>query len=44
VTDTVVISPDKQFKKLSVLSVADTIAKELRHPTSSNNPLITNIA
>ncbi|HXS14704.1 MAG TPA: ribose-phosphate pyrophosphokinase [Candidatus Saccharimonadales bacterium] len=44
VTDTVSISLDKQFKKLIVLSVADMIAKELHRPTSSNNPLITNIA
>ena len=40
VTDTVAISPDKQFQKLEILSVAEAIAHELTHPTKTNNPLL----
>lgn len=40
VTDTVAISPDKQFPKLEVLSVAPTIAAELTNPTQTNQPLL----
>lgn len=40
VTDTVAVSPEKQFPKLEILSVAPKIAQELTHPTKSNNPLL----
>lgn len=40
VTDTVVVAPEKQFPKLEVLSVADILAQELTHPTTSNAPLL----
>ena len=40
VTDTVAIAPEKQFPKLEILSVAGEIAKELTHPTQTNNPLL----
>lgn len=40
VTDTVDIPKTKLFPKLEMLSVAKEIAKELTHPTQSNNPLL----
>ncbi len=40
VTDSVAIRPEKQFAKLEVLSIAEEIAKELIHPTQTNNILL----
>lgn len=40
VTDSVAIPAKKQFKKLEVLSISEHIAKELTHPTQTNNPLL----
>jgi len=40
VTDTVEVSSEKYFPKLEVLSIAEEIAKELTHPTSTNQPLL----
>ncbi len=40
VTDSVAVSSEKQFAKLEILSIAGEIAKELLHPTQSNNPLL----
>ncbi len=40
VADTVVVSPEKHFAKLEILSIAGEIAKELKHPTQTNQPLL----
>lgn len=40
VTDSVLLSAEKHFPKLEVISIAETIAKELTHPTQTNNPLM----
>lgn len=40
VTDSVVVPLDKQFEKLEILSLSETIAHQLKHPTTTNNPLL----
>ncbi len=40
VTDSVFVSHEKEFDKLNVLSISELIAKELKHPTTTNNPLL----
>ncbi|HET9946794.1 MAG TPA: ribose-phosphate pyrophosphokinase [Patescibacteria group bacterium] len=40
VTDTVVVPQEKQFPKLTIMSVASLIAHELKNPTQTNYPLL----